>query len=284
MPVPQPIVPKTNATPSTNGQTNGKPRVSVPRAPRIVNRGSTGLLTKLTDYDREHLIPEVVDVPKVTKTVAKYRIAPDLQHMAVPIDSVTRDPVNARLHPERNMDAIKASLEQYGQVVPIVARKDTRVIVAGNGRHQAMCEMGWTEVAVHFADLSEIEATGYGIADNRTADLATWDEKVLKILDRALMEAGHQTIGWSDDELQVIRAAVWVKPSITDEQFGVDNLVTMKFTPEQAETIGIAVGMIREREGDKKMSEGACLMMVVNEWFPRPSYETNGDTDEPIPF
>jgi hypothetical protein len=65
----------------------------------------------------------------------------DLEHIAEPLrllvvscDSLILDPANARKHGESNLEAIKASLATYGQRKPIVARRETRTVIAGNGR------------------------------------------------------------------------------------------------------------------------------------------------------
>ena len=61
--------------------------------------------------------------------MAKTRIPPDvtyihesLRHLAVPIDSLTPDPVNARLHDERNITTIMGSLKEFGFDQPLVPR------------------------------------------------------------------------------------------------------------------------------------------------------------------
>lgn len=50
----------------------------------------------------------------------------------VPIATLHHDPANVRRHPEKNLDAIKASLARFGQQKPIVVSSDN-VVVAGNG-------------------------------------------------------------------------------------------------------------------------------------------------------
>lgn len=62
-----------------------------------------------------------------------YIIEPLRKH-AVPVDSLHLDPANANTHPEKNMQAIKASLREFGQRQVIIARKGTNTVVAGNGR------------------------------------------------------------------------------------------------------------------------------------------------------
>lgn len=109
-------------------------------------------------------------------------IAEPLRSLAVPCDSLTLDPANARRHPEANLEAIKGSLAVYGQRKPIVARKQTRVVTAGNGTLEAARALGWTHVAVVLTDDDPVTAAGFSVADNRTAELAEWDAEALERL------------------------------------------------------------------------------------------------------
>jgi ParB-like chromosome segregation protein Spo0J len=105
----------------------------------------------------------------------------DLVATTVPIDAVHVDPRNARKHGRRNLDAIGASLAQFGQRRPLVVMGDMTVI-AGNGTLEAARALGWTEIAVTVvpADWTAEQAKAYALADNRTAELASWDEGVLQ--------------------------------------------------------------------------------------------------------
>lgn len=104
------------------------------------------------------------------------RIAVALQNLAVPLDSLVMDPANARKHGEENLAAIRASLEKFGQVKPIVVAEEDRQIIAGNGTFEVATRLGWTEIAAVILPLSKIEAAQLAIADNRSAELAEWDE------------------------------------------------------------------------------------------------------------
>ena len=90
------------------------------------------------------------------------------------------DPNNARKHDERNIGAIKASLAQFGQRKPIVISADG-IILAGNGTFVAAQELGWPTLAVAVAPAEWDSATAkaYALADNRSADLAEWDSRIL---------------------------------------------------------------------------------------------------------
>ena len=94
------------------------------------------------------------------------------------LDALTCDPANVRKHDQRNLDAIKGSLQRFGQQHPIIVDGDG-IIRAGNGRYMAMRALGWTECDIVRTALKGAEATAFAIADNRTAELASWDDESL---------------------------------------------------------------------------------------------------------
>jgi len=95
------------------------------------------------------------------------------------IDDLDLDPRNARKHDAKNLKAIADSLEQFGQRKPIVVWG--RTVVAGNGTMAAARSLGWTEITVARVpdDWSADQVKAYALADNRSAELASWDEQVL---------------------------------------------------------------------------------------------------------
>ncbi|MBL8696375.1 MAG: ParB N-terminal domain-containing protein, partial [Planctomycetes bacterium] len=106
-----------------------------------------------------------------------------LEIRRVPLATLVPDPANVRTHDERNISAIRASLQRFGQVEPLLVHRSTRRIVAGHGRLQAMLELGWVEAQIVEVDFEPTEATALAIALNRTGELAGWDEPALaKIL------------------------------------------------------------------------------------------------------
>jgi ParB-like chromosome segregation protein Spo0J len=127
----------------------------------------------------------------------------------VPIDSIHADPANVRRHPERNLGAIKASLARFGQVKPIVV--DAKGIVrAGNGTLEAARALGWEKIAVVRTDLKGTEATAYAIADNRTAELAEWDDQGLAETLRALQSEDFdlEAVGYDAAEVDALIAGL----------------------------------------------------------------------------
>lgn len=98
----------------------------------------------------------------------------------VPIGTLNFDPDNARLHPEDNLDALRKSLEAFGQPEPLVVQKATGIVIAGNGRLMAMQSLGWDEVEIREVDWNDTKARAYSVAANRTGELSTWDTEKLE--------------------------------------------------------------------------------------------------------
>lgn len=133
-----------------------------------------------------------------------------------PINELTFDPANVRKHDNRNLDAIKASLNRFGQQKPIVV--DTKMVVrAGNGTLAAAKELGWTSINVVVSDLPRADLIAYGIADNRTAELAEWDVEGLTEQLAALDEE-LRDIAYSDFDLAELDDDTDSEPNEKDDE------------------------------------------------------------------
>lgn len=123
----------------------------------------------------------------------RHNVNPDLMMLLTPVADLHPDPQNARAHDAKDLDAIAASYARHGQQKPLVAMADGTVI-AGNGQLLAARKLGWTHVAVvRFTDVKGKLA--YALADNRTAELSSWDEGVLAAQLQELAAAGDDLIG-----------------------------------------------------------------------------------------
>lgn len=141
-----------------------------------------------------------------------------LNVLRVDISAVHPDPANARLHPETNLDAIKASLARFGQAEPLVVQRGTRRLIAGHGRLMAMKALGWTHVEIVELDIDDMGATALGIALNRTAELAEWDDATLGRLLGELRTAGAlDGVGYSDEDIDTLLAEIGVGQNEFDE-------------------------------------------------------------------
>jgi len=109
----------------------------------------------------------------------------------LPIEKLTFDPANARMHSDANIAAIVESLRAFGQRKPIVVTAEN-VVVAGNGTVEAARLLGLTDVDVVRVpkDWGADQVKAFALADNRTAELAEWNPEVLSAQLLELDEAG----------------------------------------------------------------------------------------------
>jgi site-specific DNA-methyltransferase (adenine-specific) len=83
----------------------------------------------------------------------------------------------ARRNPRRgDVAAIAASMRANGQFRPLVVNRATMEVLAGNHTLLAARELGMAELAVYLISVSEAQARRIALADNRTSDLAGYDE------------------------------------------------------------------------------------------------------------
>lgn len=124
------------------------------------------------------------------------------QFEVVPIESLIPDSANARIHDERNITEIARSLREFGQHAPLVVQRATRRILVGNGRFEAMKRIGWTDVRVQWVDDDNITAVRRALADNRTAELASWDDEILSALINGIEVTDIP--GWTEQEINAL--------------------------------------------------------------------------------
>ena len=97
----------------------------------------------------------------------------------LPVDEVVPYPGNAR---RGNVAVIMDSVREFGQYRPLVCRaRDGKppMVLAGNHTLMALAGLGQETARCELIECSDDEARRINIADNRTADLATWDDTAL---------------------------------------------------------------------------------------------------------
>lgn len=76
---------------------------------------------------------------------------------------------------ESAVDAVAASIKEFGFKVPIIIDKDN-VIVAGHTRLKAAQKIGLEKVpCIKADDLTQEQLKAFRLADNKVGELATWD-------------------------------------------------------------------------------------------------------------
>lgn len=109
----------------------------------------------------------------------------------IPITELKPYPNNPRKN-DHAVDAVAASIREFGFKVPLVIDKDG-VIVAGHTRYKAAQKLGLKELPCIVADdLTDDQIKAFRLADNKTAELAEWDFELLDLeLDDIELDMGE---------------------------------------------------------------------------------------------
>jgi ParB-like chromosome segregation protein Spo0J len=119
----------------------------------------------------------------------------------VPIDRVV--PYGKNPRKGGAVDKVAASLREFGWKQPIVVDGEM-VVIAGHTRLAAARQLGMAEVPVVIAgDLDPVKVKAYRIADNRSAQDATWDAELLGFELADLKELAYDLplLGFTEQEL-----------------------------------------------------------------------------------
>ena len=109
-------------------------------------------------------------------------------------------------NPRRNdhaVAAVAASIQAFGFRQPIVV-DEAGIIVVGSTRYQAALQLGLEQVPVHVASgLTPAQVKAYRLADNKTAELAEWDDTLLvqEIAELQKLDIDIDVLGFSAEEL-----------------------------------------------------------------------------------
>jgi len=107
-----------------------------------------------------------------------------------PMDKLLPYVRNARQHSDEQIAQIAASIAEFGFVNPCLVGADG-VLVAGHGRLAAARKLGLSTVPVVVLDhLTPTQRRALVLADNRLAELSTWDNDLLRIELEALEDDG----------------------------------------------------------------------------------------------
>lgn len=149
----------------------------------------------------------------------------------VPIDEIIENTENPRTHSPGQIARLADSIREFGFLVPVVLRG--RQLVAGHGRLMAARRAGLREVPAVQADhLDEHMAKAYMLADNRIAELAGWDEELLREALEDLQASGMAHLAAFDhSELEKLLGASLEEPSgESAEDDGLDRDPSIRIT------------------------------------------------------
>lgn len=121
----------------------------------------------------------------------------------MPVDEVIPYINNPRVN-DGAVRAVAESIKEFGWQQPIVVDKDG-VIIAGHTRLKAAQRLGMDTVPVVVADgLTPDKVSAYRIADNKTADIAEWDEAALMAeLEAIEMDMSAFDFDFESEEIEI---------------------------------------------------------------------------------
>lgn len=117
-------------------------------------------------------------------------------------------PGNAR---RGDVDVIAKSLEVHGQYKPIVVQGSTGYVLAGNHTLEAATRLGWTEILVTTLDCDDDTARKINLIDNRSNDVAGYDDEALAALLNDL-EGDFAGSGFEQDDLDELLKGLQAEP------------------------------------------------------------------------
>ena len=128
------------------------------------------------------------------------------------IEELKPDPANPRRHSNKQIRQIANSIRSFGFNAPIAVDRDDKV-VSGHGQLLACRLLRWTEVPTLLLDrLSPAQARAFMLADNRLAELADWDDRLLvqhlKELSLLVLDFNIEDTGFEIGEIDLRIASV----------------------------------------------------------------------------
>jgi len=115
-------------------------------------------------------------------------------------------PSNPRTHSDKQLVKLKASIQKFGFTAPVLV-DESGTILSGHGRVLAAQELGLTSIPTRvISGLTPAKKRAYVIADNKLAQLSTWDAGLLKTELEILMQEDFdiEVTGFSTAEIDIM--------------------------------------------------------------------------------
>lgn len=135
------------------------------------------------------------------------RYSPKLTIEPLPLGLIVRNKDNARKHSQKQIEQLARSIRKFGFLAPVIV-DDGNLLLCGHARVEAAQQAGSTTVPViRVGHLSEAQKRAFMIADNRLAELASWDEALLKrelqFLSECDIDFDFSAIGFETPEIDI---------------------------------------------------------------------------------
>lgn len=198
------------------------------------------------------------------------------------VGQLVPDPDNARRHTPRNIGTIVDSLQAVGAARSIVIDEHDTVL-AGNGTIEAAAEAGITRLKIVEADgneivavrrrgLTDLQKRRLALDDNRSAELAEWDDAALRTQLLAIEADGGDlfAMGWNETDLQRIMDGQTTEPDAEPavERDGVGG-AKITFSAGQWQVIAAGLDAVKPMLPAVKTTNGDALVHLVRDWLTR---------------
>jgi ParB-like chromosome segregation protein Spo0J len=163
--------------------------------------------------------------PLITPLPDKRPAKPVLSFVIIPLASIRPNPHNARDHSPKQIAKLMRSIQRFGFLTPLVI-DDSNQLLCGHARLEAAKQLGYVVVpVVRAGHLSESEKRAFILADNRLAELASWNRKALgrelRFLSDLDIDFDFTSIGFETAEVDFIlesdchqRREIHLKPPV----------------------------------------------------------------------
>jgi hypothetical protein len=180
---------------------------------------------------------------------------------------------NPRRISAHDADRLRASLERFGVVEPIVWNRRSGTVVGGHQRIDAAAALQLEELPVCVVDLDPAEERVLNVALNRIA--GDWDHEALSrmLQDLAVDQTDLLDLtGFEGYELEPLLAADWRPPDV-DESVVVGHDGSTKhgvhFNADQWKVVGALIERVRALRKEPGLSKSSCIAVAADEYLRR---------------
>lgn len=197
----------------------------------------------------------------------------------VHISTIVPWPRNPRKNDGEPVDKVAASIKKFGFAAPIVARLETREIIAGHTRWKAARQLGLEYVPVRFMDITEDQAHLLALADNRLGEIAEWDTEELRAVLEGYSTEDIAVAGWDDLGEVLPMLGPGDGPPSSDEEAGAASFGLFNVAQITEALVGVLHGRTQGEFAPAlpdvmvalnrcAAGKGAALSRVTDRWFP----------------
>ncbi len=182
---------------------------------------------------------------------------------------------NPRIHSDKQIQKLQASIQEYGVVLPVLVDADN-VIIAGHAVVRACENLQLSEIpCVRATHLTEAQKRAYILADNRLAEDSSWDKVMLKAEMLKLRDDyGVNLEGTGFEQREILRLRMDVAETPKDEDAMPEDVKSAVSLPGDIWILGehrLICGSCTDSETVSKLLDGSRPHLMVTD----PPYGVN---------